>query len=118
MGCCQSTDYFNYEELKDKKHAGFSIWLSHEKTVEQLERMMTSYSDPYIILMPDKNLLCFYYRQGKICRKFNIPYIGYLLPRNLDSFRLEKFPPGIQIAREDLWNTELFKQWSREYDES
>jgi hypothetical protein len=121
MGCCKSKSDPAMEDwgiLNNYIHVGESIWLTQEETIRYLKAFCTPDHymqfefDPFNGTLIMRRKL----RGSKVEWKyteswFDIPYTDYPLSV---LHKAHKVPPGIRIARTDLWNSKLFKSWLKQ----
>lgn len=116
-----SSEIKDWEPLRDYIHAHESIWLSHvqsKQILESLKYKKHQNDEFYYVINPFNGTLsveranegycCYPYSCARDTLQDNIPFIDYPINTTLIS---SEMPPGIRIARQDLWNSKLFNNW-------
>lgn len=123
MGCicnkkCANKEITSWNLLEDYIQGGKSIWLTIEETIKLLKIYQPGSGfkyefDPFSGTMKIEYKyieLDFYYTRWS-----DIPYIDYHLPEKNNVPGI--IPPGLRIARQDLWSSKIFKSWLKSKEE-
>ena len=114
MGClCVSKEIISWDSLKEYQQGGQSIWLTEKQTVNALnfQGILRYIFNPFSGGLTVESREQEWLEWKKI--KYNIPYTGYSLPSIHTS---DIIPPGLQVARKDLWSIEVFHKWKKEQE--